>query len=256
MVDTKETTANTPMSLMGPQNLRELGGYSTVYGAKTAKGRLLRSDALHYLTRNDVETLFNYGVRWVIDLRGEAEQKRHPDPFDGFPAVSGFHFPMFDRLPTEDGAGREAGTLAELYIALLEDAKPSFLNTMRAISRVKYGCVLFHCTAGKDRTGMVAMLLLMLAGVPDEVVITDYRSSCDNMAAIFARQKLEMHLNGLYVNEPLFRSSRADIEAAMEHVYNRYGDAESYLRDIGCAQQEIDALYTILLGNSATSITG
>ena len=246
---TKKSFANPPMNLVGPQNLRELGGYPSLCGGATALGRLLRSDGLQRLSRSDRQRLFGYGLRCVIDLRSEEEAHKSPDRFDDYPDVRCLHSPMFTLLPSEGGGRREPDNLAELYVALLEDAQDGFLGAMRGISRAGYGCVLFHCAAGKDQTGLVAMLLLMLAGVPEEIIIEDYCASCDNMAVSFARQKLRMHAAGHSVNEALFRSSPADIEAAMEHLYARWGGAEGYLYAIGCDGREIEALRQILRRN-------
>ncbi len=243
---TKKSFANPPMNLVGPQNLRELGGYPRLHGGATAMGRLLRSDSLQDLSRSDRRRLFSYGLRCVIDLRSEEEAHKSPDCFDDYPDVRCFRSPMFTRLPLASGGWREPDNLAELYAALLEGAQDAFLSAMRGISRAGYGCVLFHCAGGKDRTGLVAMLLLMLAGVPEEIIIEDYCTSCDNMAVSFARQKLRMHAAGLSVNEALFRSSPADIEAAMEHLYTRWGGAEGYLYAIGCDDREVEALRQIL----------
>lgn len=256
MVITKQSRANAPMPMMGPQNLRELGGYPTCFGSATAKGRLLRSDSLDYLTRSDREALYHYGVRCVIDLRSNAQQRRHPDRFDEYPEISCHHIPMFDRIALPDGSDREPDDLAELYIRLLDKAPDSFRQVMDTIAQAKNGCVLFHCAAGKDRTGLVAMLLLLLAGVPDDLVVADYSSSCDNMAAIFACQKLEMHAKGQPVNELLFRSAPRDIGAALGYIYTRCGSAEGYLRSAGCSRQTLNALHHMLLEKGPGRIAG
>ena len=256
MVIHKQSLANVPLPLMGPQNLRELGGYPTCFGTETAKARLLRSDSLDYLTCSDREALYRYGVRCVIDLRSETEQRLRPDHFDEYPEIKCHHVPMFDRILLSNGTQREPNDLTELYIRLLDNAGDSFCRVMHTIAGVENGCVLFHCAAGKDRTGLVSMLLLMLAGVPEDLIVADYASSCDNMAVIFAYQKLEMHAMGKPVNELLFRSSPRDIGAAIGHIYTRYGDAEGYLRTAGCSQQVLDSLHRKLLEGRTSALAG
>lgn len=247
MTKTQNYKANPPFPLSGADNLRELGGYPTLSGEITRGGRVLRSDGLHSLTQEDKTLLYNYGVRQVIDLRSKQEKEKQPYNFFEYPDVKLLHLPIFVDVTELDGSIKSPDTLIELYIAILEGAKTNIASCVKAITNLNHGCTLFHCAAGKDRTGLVAMLMLMICGVPQEIVVADYCASCDNMSQKFSRQKLVMYVEGKLVNQALFQSSARDIVPVMEYLLNKYGTAEEYLLAAGCTKQDIKKAKSVLL---------
>ena len=111
--------------------------------------------------------------------------------------------------------------------------------------------MLFNCTAGKDRTGVTAMLLLLLAGVPCEIVVADYSVSEANMRDIFKRQKAWLKKTfGIIPPDAVFSSAPEELETALAYLAEHYGTAESYLLQAGAAAQDIAVVRGMLLGEA------
>ena len=155
-----------PLPLHGSHNTRDLGGYPTAHGGVTQTHCFLRSDAIERWDAHDVAAMQAYGLSTIVDLRSRYEREKAPDPVvDGVRAV---HAPMLDNMHSSGFAQGVPNAMSELYISLLAHDGQTLCQVMRAL--LAPGCALFHCTAGKDRTGVVSMLLLKLADVPDDVV--------------------------------------------------------------------------------------
>ena len=177
--------ASIPLPLKGAHNVRDLGGYPYTRQAgecgTTAFGVFLRSGTLGRITLGDREALRCYGLRRVIDLRSNFELKHWPDPYAKRPEEGVFytHIPMLDQLNSSGFRGALPACMFDVYQSLLDNDASSIRSVMEALDGP--GCLLFHCRAGKDRTGVVAMLLLGLAGVDDEFIVEDYRVTQDYM---------------------------------------------------------------------------
>ncbi len=169
--------------LGGMHNLRDLGGYP-VPGGETAWERLLRGDNPEGLTEEDLRWLLDRDITTVVDLRSDAEVGRKPDQLSGHPDFHYFHCPLLaegDGMPnleTDVGAG---------YFRMLEGSG-LVARALRTVAAAPGG-VLFHCTAGKDRTGLMAALLLGLAGVERTDILADYQVSETYLARIIRQIK-------------------------------------------------------------------
>lgn len=145
-------------------NVRELGGYPVKDGGQTVYHRFLRADDISALTDEDTDFLLGYGVRIVVDLRSDAEAEKFPDCLMGIEGVEYVRIPFLGRDVTDATQVRaediEMG-LGTLYARMLENKEVS-REIFTAIEKAPEGCILFHCTAGKDRTGVMAMLLMSL----------------------------------------------------------------------------------------------
>jgi protein-tyrosine phosphatase len=172
------------VALDGNLNFRDLGGYPTADGRRVRWGRVYRSDGLHRLSDDDVRILDRLGVSTVCDLRGHPEVRDEPSRLaDG---VVRHHHPMppsregeptlDDRIRAGELARVELEDVVDLYLLMLEDSAPSVGATLERIAdgTADGGAVVFHCTAGKDRTGILAGLLLSLLGVDDDLILDDY----------------------------------------------------------------------------------
>lgn len=175
-MDLKMFQVNEPMELEGARNVRELGGYETADGRYTKKGVYLRADGTHALTNGDLEKLQNAGVSLVVDMRSPDEVQLNPSKFYAAEDIRYENVVMFDGLQSSMFKEAMPKTMAELYCRLLDSCKSQYERIFRLFLE-NGGLSLFHCTAGKDRTGVVAMLLLQLAGVPDSSIIADYAVS-------------------------------------------------------------------------------
>ena len=171
-------TAERRVSFEGLQNFRDLGGYRTADGGITAWGQIFRSDSLHKLTTSDMAALDRLGIRLVYDLRGDDERTAHPNPIDSIQlAVIGQ--PRDGERGTIDSAAFKAASdgerlLRDLYIGMLLHSAPLFGQLLTGLADARNRPAVFHCHAGKDRTGVVAALLLLALGVAEDDVLDDY----------------------------------------------------------------------------------
>src|SRR4051812_28459445 len=154
---------------VGITNLRDLGGYPAA-GGTTRWGRMFRSDALHKLTTDDLVDFQALGVRTVFDLRGDAERT-------GFPGrVESVHVPIAGRPvgatppppPADMSAADGEQMLRDMYVGILEYSSSGIGTVVRAAADADRAPMLFHCHGGKDRTGVVAMVVLRALGVDCE----------------------------------------------------------------------------------------
>jgi protein tyrosine/serine phosphatase len=168
-------------------NVRDLGGLPTTSSRMTRWGAVVRSDAPERLTHAGWEALEAYGVRTIIDLRND-EEREIDDPVPSLD-IKTVHLPLDD---ISDHAfwgdwknGPQFGT--PLYFQPFLERKPErCASVVGAVARAKPGGVVVHCGGGRDRTGLIAMLLLALVGVPWDDIAVDYERSYERMQNLFA----------------------------------------------------------------------
>jgi protein-tyrosine phosphatase len=172
------------IALPGTLNLRDVGGYPVAGGGTVRWRTLLRSDALNRLDDGGRAVLADLGLRTVIDLRTDSEVEAAPSALDGTAAQT-VRVPLF----SAEAIGRLPPDLAAVYRYMIDDCGAAIA---RAIGRLAVpGALpgLVHCTAGKDRTGLVTALVLEVIGVPDDVIAADYAlSQSSSLAPDTARQ--------------------------------------------------------------------
>lgn len=174
------------ITLEGAFNFRDLGGYPAADGRTIAWRRLFRSDGLSRLTALDLAALVDLGIDTVIDLRTAGERERDSMPEGPFtPAVH--HLPMMDVLPTEEElvAWVDEDFLIGRYSQMLDDGSAAIADAVRVLSTPGAVPAVFHCAAGKDRTGILAAVVLGLLGVDDDVIAADYALSQSAMVDFF-----------------------------------------------------------------------
>ena len=243
-------TVSKPLPLTGARNVRDLGGYP-FGGGVTAKGVFLRADGLHSLTEKDLRTLVAYGVRRVVDLRRTAEVERQPDPFRGHSVIQYFHVPMLDQMNSSGFQGPLPQSMYEIYRSLIDECASDLGQVMSLLARQREGASLFHCSAGKDRTGVVAMLLLELAGVPDEEIVADYCISEIYMKELFALQKQQAAAAGIQIPDYMLESKPEQMQRTLDHLHQMYGGAEAFLTGpAGCSEADVTFLRDRLKGKT------
>jgi protein-tyrosine phosphatase len=177
----------------GCVNFRDLGGYATADGRTVAWRRLFRADGLNKLTEGDVAQMSDLGLSTVIDLRtlDEAEQ-RGSFPVDRIP-VTYVGLPLTDVLPATETLPdwKEASYVATRYGAMVSEGGPMLTSAIDALADAEALPAVFHCSAGKDRTGVLSALLLGFLGVPDETIVADYALSAAAMERLLDRLKAE-----------------------------------------------------------------
>ena len=228
-----------PLPLAGAHNVRDLGGYPANGGTTKFKA-FLRGDSLHGLTKEDEDYLDSYGVRLVIDVRGNNEAFLHPDHLDK-KQMKKLHVPLLDHIQSEAMLGKVPDDMGDMYIGLVENSKDGLKEIFACLAETE-GAALYHCTAGKDRTGVITMLLLKLAGVPDGIVLADYAVSEQYMKETFEKQRGMLEKAGVKVPDHVFCSKPEYMRKLMEHIAAEYGTAEGYLKAAGLSAGAIGRL--------------
>jgi protein-tyrosine phosphatase len=247
-----EQSRNRLLAWEGCLNARDLGGYLTEDGRVTRWGAIIRSDSLFQLTPNGQKSLQAYGIRTVIDLRLSSEVEEAPNPF----ATPGDHDITY--LHQSFISGPEVfydpfTSVAEEYVSELGRNARSISQIMSLIAEARDGGVLFHCNVGRDRTGLIAAMLLALAGVPAEAIAEDYSLSSECL-----RQRNEEFLRSLELDreerERRLEKMKARPEVMREtlmRLARSYGSVEGYLGLIGCSQQDLVRLKIRLIEHSS-----
>lgn len=218
-------------------NLRDLGGYPTADGRTTRWGVLLRGDNPMGITDADASWLLERNITTVIDLRSPAEGEQLPDELAQRPGFSYHFIPMSggEKLPNEEeliGLG---------YFRTLE--RKEIVRTVLETIADAPGGVLFHCMAGKDRTGCIAALLLTLVGVDKLDILADYQVSELYIRPVIRWMKKTRAELPAYVG-----SSKPEyLEDCLDRLERTYGSVTDYLRAIGLTQPVLDRLKGKLL---------
>jgi protein-tyrosine phosphatase len=232
--------------LQGAFNVRDLGGYALAGGGTTRWRSVLRADGLQGLTDADVATLVGMGLVTVIDLRSNVELTRDPSVFASHAAVDYRHVPLFDSLaPVDQLFASSAGFgLAARYADAADICGPALGTVARTVAEAGEGIVLFNCTAGKDRTGIVAAMLLSLAGVADDEIVADYALTATIAAPLMDRLRQAAMLRGLSETAAatLLGSDPATMRAFLGHVAGRHRGFAAYLSRAGVSAVQIDRL--------------
>lgn len=231
------------LPLQGAPNTRDLGGYPCE-GGVTRWHSFLRSATTAPMTPEDIAFLRTYGVTTAVDLRSDEECGRSPSALHGLPGIESHHISLIDNLNSSSFEGDLPGSMAGMYTSLLDNSAADLARVCRVLAAAK-GTALFHCTAGKDRTGVVAMLLLKLAGVPDADVEADYAVTEIYMREVSAQQlaTLRRQRGDAAIPEYAFRSIPDSMRHTLAHLAARHGGARQYLLKAGVSAEELHTLH-------------
>ncbi|MGW5865432.1 tyrosine-protein phosphatase [Streptomyces sp. NPDC055239] len=239
--------------LQGAVNVRDVGGYRTYDGERVRYGQVFRADALAKLTDADVATLDGLGLKKVVDFRVPAEvQYDGPDrlpaglaPTSRVISDNGLFTTLMTAIGSKDpvkqeemlGNGKADAFMRDVYRTFVTDAanRAQFAATLRDIAHGgRKSPLLYHCTAGKDRTGWTSYLLLRAVGVPERTVVGDFLASNTYRAAYDAKVREGLKQSGLMQNPdlliPLQEVRTGYLEAALAQVKEKYGSLDGYLR--------------------------
>ncbi len=244
-----QTTEGRPrtVELESAVNFRDIGGYRAGE-SRTRWGLVYRADNCSHLTDSDVETLRRLGISSVLDLRTSFEVDGGRFPTEAL-AVTMHHFPLLDELPDPERFTMAPGVLASQYEEITERAAPRIGQALKALAAPGALPAVVHCTAGKDRTGIVMALLLSLLGVDDEVVVADYALSGEAMGRLRAAL-VERYPEGREVIEgadEMFSADPTNMEQLLATLRRRHGSIEAYAASAGAGEAVVVALRERLL---------
>ncbi len=232
------------LDLEGCFNTRDLGGLRTRDGGVTRRGSLIRSDDLDHLTPKGWAQLEAAGVRTVVDLRNDDELPSEATAPD---AVRRVHVPLDDIADTAFWTHVRENELdgTPLYYGpFLAQKAERIAAVVAAIADAPPGGVLFHCGLGRDRTGLVAAVLLALAGVEDGDIATDYEISNFKLAPKYARHGVPDQAPEI---EDILRRKNTTSVYVLTEVLSSL-DVESYLLDAGVSERDLESVKERLRG--------
>ncbi|MDR1970597.1 MAG: tyrosine-protein phosphatase [Treponema sp.] len=224
--------------LEGCLNFRDLGGYTGEGGRKIRYGRIFRSDDLSKLSPGDMVRVGELGISTVLDLRSADELARAPNPLRGRPGFAYYHIPLLDGINSETDGPVRIESLPELYKSLVISAGKQIAGVFQVLREQKGGTV-FHCAAGKDRTGLIAALILGLCGVAEEDIIADYALTYEKMRPFFDTMTQKAREAGIPVPEELLRSDPAFMRELLDFLNRTYSGAEAYLLGLGLTLRDM-----------------
>ena len=233
-------------------NFRDLGGYPTDDGRTTRWRRLFRADGLHRLTGADLEQVRDLGLHTVIDLRTAAElaergtfpQVAHPVEFHHVPVLDSTW--QHDDRPDGEGA---ADFLEWAYLDMLRHGPGRFAQAIEQLSVPEALPAVFHCAAGKDRTGVLAMLVLGALGVQHEYIVADYGLTAGGMQRMRAWAQHETpELWARMVETPtMFLAALPEAMGRVIETICADGSIRDYVLSIGVTPEALQRLDDHLL---------
>jgi protein-tyrosine phosphatase len=242
----------------GTLNFRDLGGYPTATG-RTRWGRVFRSDALHRLTVEDVAMVQHLGLRVVYDLRHSVERDKAPSVLPASVRAEVLSIggeatqnkEITERILDGEIEGIDDEFMAAVYVQMAERDAATFARLLTGLTDPDGLPALFHCTAGKDRTGVTAALLLSVLGVDDETVLDDFELTGPfwtepRIAGL--RPRFEERGIDIERYRALFAAPRSAMAALLAWLHEHHGDAARYLVDAGGMEPEaLDELRRLLV---------
>lgn len=245
---------NRILTVDGAINFRDLGGYKTADGRRMRTGLIYRSGALSGLSPAGLEQLGKLGIKLVCDLRSNEEKVDAPDKLPADPTPEYLHLPLLaaDNRRERISAlffnrSKFASMMPDMYTRIIIDGNAHLYgDILRRIANPDNLPTIIHCTAGKDRTGVAAMLILSLLGVPEDVILADYSLSniYYNSFIEFGQHAIKsIGWTGLTAEDiqPLFISNPSTLKAAIDHIHRKYGSVENYLRSAAGVNNELQA---------------
>ena len=255
------------IDLEGGRNFRDLGGYETVDGRRVKWGKVFRSGVLHDLTAADYQKIDALEIETVIDLRDSNERRAEPTDWQaGDVKMMSWDYSMnlddpefFAPFMNPNATAQDMEqAMANMYVGIVADQKEHYKALFEQLISSE-GPLLFHCTAGKDRTGVGAALVLTALGVDRHTVVADYRltETYLNAGAMLAAQEASPEQQAQYAYlaalppeavGALMGARASYIESALDTMAQKSGSVESYIREeLGVSDAELNTLRQHLL---------
>jgi protein tyrosine/serine phosphatase len=233
-------------------NFRDLGGYPTVDGRTVRWNRLYRSDDLSRLAGDEYDRFAALGIRTVVDLRrpNEVEEDGRIPQLDGF-VYRNVHLahPLWPTAEFADN-GQRVAYVRERYREMSEAAAGGIGDTLRLVADAEAAPLVFHCIAGKDRTGIIAALTLSLLGVADDHIADDYELSeaAEEPNWLWRMRDFPELQRKRWTHITV--SPRRAMQAFLDDLRDRHGSIEDYGVKIGVTGEHVAAMRAHLLRRS------
>jgi len=256
------------LPLEGSPNFRDLGGYVGEDGRSVRWGQLYRSGDLGRLTDSDLEYLQGLELKVICDFRTEFEAEQSPSrPVDGAETLSlpiaGGDMPMdalYQAVEKGDFSGLDGQHLVRANRQFVREFTPTYAKMLEWVLRDSGRPALIHCTAGKDRTGLGAAILLWVLGVPTKTIFADYllTNGYNAQRNEMMLGMLRQHIAGksgvtaetvdLSPMVALMSAKQAYLQAAVDSIMADYGSINNYIRDgLGMSEEERRRFQDVLL---------
>jgi protein-tyrosine phosphatase len=268
---TAEWAPSRHIALDGAVNVRDIGGYRTMYGLEVMRGRLFRGDSLSQLSPADVQRLDRVGLRAVIDFRTSGEvllsgRDRLPPGVEltSLPVGGGDLGSIYELIASGDherqgrelGDGRAAEFMVEINRGFVSDARQreAFGAALRLLCSPGQLPLLYHCSGGKDRAGWMTAIVLTALGVPREIVLRDYLLSNDFHRTGYQKLRFDLVKTGIVADpellRPILEQSPTYLGAAFEEADRRYGSFGRFLTSgLQASEATIGELRRVMLGD-------
>lgn len=235
-------------NLNGTYNFRDLGGFAAGPGTTTRWNKLFRSDALHRLDDQARDVLRERGLALVIDLREQRDLDDSPSALDGV-GHRVLHLPVYEGEIDLDGASFD---LATVYREMVEKHGQRLTRAVQSIAASGDDPTLVHCTAGKDRTGLVVALTLAAVGVDQRDIVADYAMSevmlaGDWSVAMAEKMRSRVPAAGVDIDHLVGASPAALMRATLDSITQSRGGIHEYLLAHGMTADELDDLRSALV---------
>jgi len=249
------------------ENIRDLGGYKTQNGKTIKYKKLIRSASLHTLSDKEQYILATYGIKNVIDFRDTKERLNEPDKI--ISNINYLFFPVFNntRIPVVNKAfiqkmlsqqklfseflSQEPQRMLEVYESLVfeessTNAYREFFRTLLEVGKTD-GAILFHCTAGKDRTGFASALILKCLGVDWDDIMADYLATNKYLQkrieqTVSSFQLLNIDKQIIERASNCFLAQKEYLTTAFQTIDYKYGSFDNYLKEMNITDKAIERL--------------
>jgi len=238
------------LPLQGTYNVRDCGGYYTREGRAVKWGVFFRADGLHLLTSEGQAALLSRGVQTIVDLRRSDELKIAPNVFANSTNVQYYHVSLLVDQEFIARPQQAPEPLVVTYRKILDERQEQVYKILSTFADAIGLPGLVHCTAGKDRTGLIAALLLALVGVPHEMIIADYALTSTYLGEGFMEDIKKRALQRGFTWEqyaPLVMCPPENMAQTLLHLDETYGGVSPYLRHIGLSAAQLAHLRDMLL---------
>ena len=210
------------------KNLRDLGGYQTKYG-ETKFNKVFRSSVPYSLTKDELKYFDNLNLT-VIDLRTEEEVLKKKSVFDNN------KYNYFNVVLKGANIPKKEKDIAPGYIEILDDYKQ--IRKVLEIIKNSKGSILYNCTSGKDRTGVITMLLMLIAGVTEDDIIVDY-----SISYIYLREDIrKMHKENSNLPKFIGNSKLEYMEETLRLFKEKYTNIDNYMKVLGFTKDEVSEI--------------